>query len=76
MCIGVQGEACGEVPKHTRHSLDVYSVLEGDGCKGVAEVMESDLRDASPLQHSLQHIVHAVRRNGTAVGSNPFFSKN
>ena len=30
--------------------------------------MESDLRDASPLKHALEHIVHAVRRDGTTVG--------
>ena len=53
MCIGIQGEACGEVAQHAGHRLDVHAVLQRDGCKGVAEVMESDLRDASPFQHSL-----------------------
>ena len=43
MGIGVQGEPGGEVAEHTGYSLDVYSVLEGDGCEGVAEVVESDL---------------------------------
>ena len=68
MGIGVQGEACGEVSQHAADGLDIYSVLECDGCKGVAEVMESDLRDASPFQHSLQHIVDTVRRDGSTVG--------
>ena len=45
MGIGVQGEAGGEVTQHTADRLDVYSILECDGSEGVAEVMESDLRD-------------------------------
>ena len=68
MGIGIQGEACGEVPQHTGYRLDVYTVLQGDGCEGVAEVVESDLRDASSLQYSFEHIVDAVRRDRTTVG--------
>ena len=45
MSIGVQGEACGEVPQHTGHRLDIHTVLEDHGCNGVAEIMKSDLRD-------------------------------
>ena len=66
--IGVQGEACGEVTQHAGHGLDVHTILEGDGCKGVAEVMESDLRDTSPFQNTLQHIVDAVRGDGASIG--------
>ena len=68
MGIGVQSEACGKVTQHAGHGLDVHTILQGNGCEGVAEVVESDLRDASPLQHPLQHIVHAVRGDGAAVG--------
>ena len=46
MGIGVQGEACGEVAKHAGHGLDIHTILQGNGCEGVAEVMESDLRDS------------------------------
>ena len=46
MGISIQGEAGGEVTEHAGHRLDVNSVLEGDGGEGVAEVMESDFRDA------------------------------
>ena len=66
--VGIQSEPGGEVAEHTGDSLDVHAVLEGDGCEGVAEVMESYLRDACPLQYPLQHIVHTVRGDGTAVG--------
>ena len=38
MGVGVQGEAGGEVTKHTGLRLDVHAILQGDGCKGVAEV--------------------------------------
>ena len=69
MGIGVQGEACGEVTQHAGHRLDVHTILESDGSEGVAEVMESDFRDARPFQHPLQHIVHTVRGDGTTVGT-------
>ena len=49
MCIGVQGEACGEVTQHAADRLDVYSVLQGDGCEGVAEIMESYLWNTRSL---------------------------
>ena len=53
MGVGVQGEAGGEVAKHTADCLDVHAILEGDGCKGVAEVVESDFRDACSRKDSL-----------------------
>ena len=61
MGVGVQGKACGEVTQHSTDRLDVHTVLQGNGCEGVAEVVESDLGDACPLQNPLQHIVDAVR---------------
>ena len=67
MGIGVQGKPSGEVAEHTRHGLDIYTILERDGCEGVAEVMESDLWDTCPCQYSLEHIVDAVRRDWSSV---------
>ena len=67
MGIGVQSEACGKVTQHARHRLDVHTILEGDGSEGVAEIMESDLRDARSFEDTLQHIVDAVRGDGTTV---------
>jgi hypothetical protein len=46
MGIGVQSEASGEVAQHAGDCLDVHTVLERNGGEGVAEVMESDLRDS------------------------------
>ena len=61
MCIGVQCEPGGEVAEHSTDGLDIHTVLQGDGGKGVAEVVESDLWDTCSCQHSFEHIVYAVR---------------
>ena len=53
MGVGVQGEACRKVAKHARDGLDVYAVLQCDGCEGVAEVVESDLWDTGSGEDSL-----------------------
>ena len=68
MGIGVQSEPGREVAQHAADRLDIHAVLEGEGCEGVAEVMESDLRDACPFEDTLQHIVDAVWGDGSAVG--------
>ena len=61
MGIGIQRESGGEVAQHAGHGLDIHSVLQGYGSEGVAEVVESDLWDASSFQNSFEHIVYAVR---------------
>ena len=68
MGIGVQCEPGGEMTEHTTHRLDIHTVLQGNGGEGMAEVVESDLRDSGSCQHSFQHIVHAVRRDGANLG--------
>ena len=68
MSIGVQGEACGEVTQHAADGFDVHTILQCNGGEGVAEVMESDLWDASPFKDSLEHIIDAVRGDGATVG--------
>lgn len=68
MGIGVQGESCGEVTQHTADRLNVHTVLECNGGESVTEVVESDLRDARSFKHTLEHIVDAVRGDGTTVG--------
>ena len=74
MGVGVQREACGEVTQHAGYCLDVYTILEGDGGEGMAQVMESDLWDACPFQNTLQHIVHAVGEIGPPVGEGNTYS--
>ena len=56
MGIDIQSEACGEGAQHAGHRLDIHTILQRDGCEGVAEVMESNLRDACSFQHPHQHI--------------------
>lgn len=68
MGIGIESKSCGEMAQHAGHRFNVHSVLEGDGGEGVAEVVESDLRDTCPLQHPLQHVVDTVRGDGSAIG--------
>ncbi len=38
----------------------------------VAQIVESDLGNPRPFQHPLQHIVHAVRGDGSAVGGGEY----
>lgn len=68
MGIGVQGETYGEVTEHSADSLDVHTVLECDGGEGAPQVMKSDLRDTGSFKDTLQHIIHAVRGDGTSIG--------
>lgn len=35
MSVGVQREACRKMPQHTRHGLDVHTVLQCQRCEGV-----------------------------------------
>ena len=35
MRVGVQREACRKMPQHTRHGLDVHTVLQCQRCEGV-----------------------------------------
>ena len=64
---GVQGATCKEATQCTENGLDILTVSQGDGSEGAAEAMEPDLQDARPLEHTLQHVVHTVRRDGAAV---------
>ena len=67
MSVGVEGESCGEVAQHTGYRLDVYSVLQRQRRKGVAEVVEPNLGQSRSLQHSVEHIQHAVRGDGASI---------
>ena len=61
MGIGIQREPGGEVTEHAADRLDVHAILQGNCCKGVAEVVESDLWDTRSGEDSFEHIIHAVR---------------
>ena len=68
MGVGVQSEAGGEVAQHAGNGLDVHAVLQRQRREGMAQVVEADAGQPRPLQHPVQHVVHAVRRDGTAGG--------
>ena len=48
MSVGVQREACRKMPQHTRHGLDVHSVLQSQRCEGVAQVVKNAPSAALP----------------------------
>ena len=64
MDIGVQGKISGEVTQHAGHRLDVHTVLESDGCEGVAKIVKPDLWDACSLH--LHGDAYCKRCAGTA----------
>ena len=66
--VGVQSEAGGEVARHAGDGLNVHAVLQRQRSEGMAQVMEADAWQSRPLQYSVQHVVHAVRRDGAAGG--------
>ena len=57
----MQGEPRAEVPQHPGYRLDVYPVLEGQGGKGVAQIVESDPRESRPFQHPVEYMQDAIR---------------
>ena len=67
MSVGIEGKSGGEMSQHTGYRFDVHSVLQSQCCEGVAEVMEADLGKACSLQHSVEHIQHAIRRDGASI---------
>ena len=68
MSVGVQREACRKMPQHARYGFDVHTVLQGQRCEGVTQVMETHLRQPCPLQDAVQHVQHAVRDMGPPLG--------
>ena len=42
MSVGVQREACRKMPQHTRHGLDVHTVLQGQRGEGVPQVVKTN----------------------------------
>ena len=49
------------MPQHTRYRLDIHTVLQGQRCEGVVQVMEPDVGQASLLEQHLQLAVGRFR---------------
>ena len=41
MGVGVQRKPCRKMPQHARYGFDVHTVLQGQRCEGVAQVMKA-----------------------------------
>lgn len=59
--IGSEGESGIVVAQHGGHRFDIHTVLESQGCEGMAEVMESDVWQISILQYLFVDVYHTVR---------------
>lgn len=68
MGVGVQGETRGEVAQHPRHRFHVHPVLQCQGGKGVAQIVEPHLGQSCPFQHPMEHMQHTVRGDRPAIG--------
>ena len=66
--VGVQGKPCGEVAQHSRYGFHVHPVLQGQGGEGVTQVVEPYLGQPCPFQYPMEHMQHAVRGDGPAIG--------
>lgn len=51
MSVGVEGEACRVVTQCAGQGFHIYAVLQGGGCEGVPEVMESDVLNTCRFQN-------------------------
>ena len=67
MSVGIQRKACRKMPQHTRHGLDVHSVLQCQRCEGVPQIVEPYLWQSCPRQYPEQHMQHAIWGDGVAV---------
>ena len=70
--VDIQGESRREMPQHPGYRFDVHSVLEGQGGKGVTEIMEPHARQSRPFQHPVEHVQHAVRGDRPARGAGEY----
>ena len=70
--VGVQGEACAEVPQHPGYRFHVHPVLQGQGGKGMTQIMEPHSRQPRPFQHPVEHVQHAVRGDRPARGAGEY----
>ena len=41
--VGGQGEACAAVAQHGGYGFHVYTILQGQRCEGVAEIVKADM---------------------------------
>ncbi len=60
MGVGGKGEAGAAVAQHTGHGLDINSVLQGEGRKGVPQIVEADMLQPGILENFLMQLYHRI----------------
>ena len=66
MGVGVQGNPGAVVAQHAGDGFHIHSVLQGQSCECVPQIMEPDSRQSRPLQHPVEYVEHTVRGHGAA----------
>ena len=69
MGVGVQGEPCREVFQHPGYRFHIHPVLQDQGGKGVAKIMEPHFGQSRPFQHPVEHMQHSVRGDRPTGGA-------
>mgnify|MGYP006342653023 CR=1 FL=1 len=65
--IQIHRDLDGRMAKALGDHLRLDAASDQHGRVSVAEVMEADLGKACSLQHSVEHIQHAIRRDGASI---------
>ena len=75
MGVGSEGESSAAVTQHTGYGLDIDSVLQGQGCEGMPQVVKTDMLQPRILEDLLMELHHrigvvhsAAYRRGEQVG--------
>ncbi len=62
MCVGVQREACGEMPQHSGNGFHIHTVLQCQRGEGVPQILYGGVvrfREKNPdWQGGLVHSIH------------------
>lgn len=68
MGVGIQSEPCGVMAQHGGERFHVYAILERHHRKCVTQAVEGDFLQSRPLQHPLEFMQDAVRRDWASGG--------
>ena len=58
--VGSEGEPGTAVPQHAGYGLYIDSVLQGEGCEGVPQIMEADMFQSGILENLLMELHHRI----------------
>lgn len=73
---GVQGEPGAEMPRHPGRGFDIHTVLQGQGGKGMTEVMKAKIGRPCLFQQDLHPFIGSTRMGRLlqfpGMGEDPF----